>query len=117
LALRSSRPLGHFGLIVSHGLPWAVLAAMLAPSGAISAAYLAAYLLLRGLMAWTVGVWGVRDSLLRRRMWMLPLRDAFAFVVWLASFFHNRVEWRGAHYAIRDKQLVPLETPAAPRPR
>jgi ceramide glucosyltransferase len=117
LALRSSRPLGHFGLIVSHGLPWAVLAAMLAPSGAISAAYLAAYLLLRSLMAWTVGVWGVRDSLLRRRMWMLPLRDAFAFVVWLASFFHNRVEWRGAHYAIRDKQLVPLETPAAPRPR
>jgi ceramide glucosyltransferase len=117
LALRSSRPLGHVGLIVTHGLPWAILAALLAPSATISAAYLAAYLLLRGLMAWTVGVWGVRDSLLRRRMWMLPARDAFACVVWLASFFHNRVEWRGSHYTIRDKQLVPLETPAAPSPR
>jgi ceramide glucosyltransferase len=113
LTLRSSRPLGHFGLIATHGLPWAILAVLLAPSAAISVAYAAAYLLFRGLMAWTVGVWGVHDSLLRRRMWMLPLRDAFAFVVWLASFFHNRIEWRGSHYAIRNKQLVPLETPAA----
>ncbi len=114
LTLRSSRPLGHFGLIVTQGLPWAILAALLAPSAAISAAYLAAYLLLRGLMAWMVGVWGVSDSLLRRRMWMLPLRDAFAFVVWLASFFHNRIEWRGSHYTIRNKQLVPLDPSATP---
>jgi ceramide glucosyltransferase len=117
LTLRSSRPLGHFGLIATHGFPWAILAALLAPSAAIAAAYLGAYLLLRGVMAWTVGVWGLRDSLLRRRMWMLPLRDAFAFVVWLASFFHNRIEWRGSHYTIRDKQLVPLKPPAAPSAR
>jgi ceramide glucosyltransferase len=117
LTLRSSRPLGHFGLIVTHGLPWAILAALLAPSAAIAAAYLGAYLVLRNVMAWTVGVWGLRDSLLRRRMWMLPLRDAFAFVVWVASFFHNRIEWRGSHYTIRDKQLIPLKTPAAPSSR
>jgi len=114
LTLRSSRPLGHVGLIVTHGLPWTILAALIAPSAAVSVAYVAAYLVLRGAMAWTVGVWGVRDSLLRCRMWMLPVRDAFGFVVWLASFFHNRIEWRGSHYTIRDKQLVPLKTTAPP---
>jgi hypothetical protein len=50
-------------------------------------------------------------------MWMLPLRDAFAFVVWLASFFRNRIEWRGSHYTIRNKQLVPLEPSATPSRR
>ena len=68
-------------------------------------------------MAWTVGVRGVGDQLLRRRMWLLPIRDVFAFAVWVASFFHNRIEWRGSHYTIRDKQLVPVETPAASSPR
>jgi ceramide glucosyltransferase len=117
LSLRYSRPLGHFGLIVTHGLPWAILAAAIAPSAAISVAYLVAYLLFRSLMAWTVGVRGVGDQLLRRRMWLLPIRDVFAFAVWVASFFHNRIEWRGSHYTIRDKQLVPVETPAASSPR
>jgi len=33
-------------------LPWTVLAAILAPSAAIAAAYVAAYVFLRGAMAW-----------------------------------------------------------------
>jgi ceramide glucosyltransferase len=107
LAIRNAEPLKSLGLLFVHGLPWALLAAMLAPSARLAAGYLGGYVLLRFAMAWTVGVWGLRDPLLRRKVWMLPLRDAFAFAVWLKSLFDHRVRWRGAEYIIRDKRLVP----------
>ncbi len=113
LALRHAAPWGHFGLIFTHGLPWTILAASIAPSAWISAGYLAGYVMLRGTMAWTVGVWGVGDPLLRRKLWLVPLRDAFAFLVWLTSFFKRRVIWRGTWYYIRNKRLVPAEPRAA----
>jgi ceramide glucosyltransferase len=113
LTMRHAQPWGHFGLIFTHGLPWALLAAAIAPSAWISIAYLAGYVVLRGTMAWTVGVWGVGDPLLRRKMWMVPIRDAFAFVVWLTSFFKRRVIWRGSYYYIRENRLVPADPPPA----
>jgi hypothetical protein len=39
---------------------------------------------------------------------MLPLRDAFAFVVWLASFFPQRIHWRDRQFRVRDKRLIPV---------
>src|SRR5207244_6921271 len=64
--VRLCRPLSYAGLLFTHGLPWAVLAAVVAPARWIGAAYLAAYLILRMAMAWAVGVWGVGDDVLRR---------------------------------------------------
>lgn len=107
LSIRYSRPAGHFGLIFAQGLPWALLAAALAPSWAVAAGYLAGYALLRAAVASVTGVRGMRDNLARSRMWMLPLRDAFAFVVWLASFFPQRIHWRDREFYVRAKRLVP----------
>jgi hypothetical protein len=56
-------------------------------------------------MAWTVGVWGMGDEVLRRRLWLVPLRDAIHFVVWIASFGSNRVKWSGTEYAIANGQM------------
>ena len=109
LTMKHSQPWGHFSLIFTYGLPWAILAALIAPSWAIAAFYLGGYVALRAAMAWTVGVWGVGDPLLRRKIWLVPFRDAFAFAVWLASFVTRRIEWRGVEYYIRDKRLVPAE--------
>jgi ceramide glucosyltransferase len=109
LTMKHSRPWGHFSLIFTHGLAWAILAAAIAPSPGIAAFYVAGYVLLRSLMAWTVGVWGVQDPILRRKFYLVPLRDALAFVVWLTSFFKRRIEWRGAEYYIVDKRLVPAK--------
>lgn len=108
LTMRCSRPLGHLSLLLTHGLPWTVLAATIAPSSIVALAYVATYILLRGAMAWTVGVRGIRDPLLRRKLWMLPARDAFAFLAWMASFFKHQISWRGQRFTIRDKQLVPV---------
>src|SRR6266404_3082362 len=107
--VRLCRPLSFAGLIFTHGLPWALLAALLAPAPWISAAYLLAYFVLRLTMAWTVGVWGVRDDVSRRKLWLLPLRDAVHFIVWLGSFGSNRINWGGEEYIMEKGRLVPAD--------
>jgi ceramide glucosyltransferase len=111
--VRLCRPLSYFGLIFTLGLPWAVLAAVVAPTKWIAAAYLLAYLVLRHVMAWTVGVWGVGDDVLRRKLWLVPLRDALYSVVWLASFASNRITWGGQQYTMRKGQMVPVAASGA----
>jgi len=110
--VRLVRPGSFFGLIVTHGLPWGVAAAMLAPSASISVAYLLGYLILRITMAWIVGIWGIGDEVLRRKLWLVPLRDAIYFVVWLAGFASNRVKWGEEEYEIRGGRMIVLSPPS-----
>jgi ceramide glucosyltransferase len=106
--VRLCRPLSYFGLIFTLGLPWALLAALVAPTKGIAIGYLLAYLLLRQVMAWTVGVWGVGDDVLRRKLWLVPLRDALYSAVWLASFASNRITWGGQQYTMQKGLMVPV---------
>jgi ceramide glucosyltransferase len=106
--VRLCRPLSYAGLLLTQGLPWSLLATLVAPTKWIAAFYLLAYLILRFAMAWTVGIWGVRDEALRRKIWLVPLRDAIHFVVWLASFGSNRIRWGNVEYAIHQGRMVPV---------
>lgn len=110
LSIRYSRPAGHLGLIFTQGLPWTILAAFVAPSAPIALAYVAAYVVLRSEMARTVGIWGMQDRPLRAKLALLPVRDAFAFLVWLASFFPQRIRWRDKEFYVRNRRLVPIAT-------
>ena len=105
--VRLCRPLSYLGLLFTQGLPWTLLAILVAPSNWIAVAYPFAYFTLRYAMAWTVGVWGIGDEVLRRKIWIIPLRDAIHFVVWLASFGSNHVRWDNVEYAIREGHMVP----------
>jgi ceramide glucosyltransferase len=107
LSIRYSRPWGHLGLIFSNALPWAAVIGALV-TWRVAAVYLAFALFFRIMMAISVGLRGMRDRLMRRDLWMLPLRDAFAFVVWLASFFPQRIHWRDRQFRVRDKRLIPV---------
>ena len=104
--VRLCRPLSYLGLLFTHGLPWAVLAAFIAPTKSSALTYLVAYAVLRHVMAWTVGVWGVGDQVLRRKLWLLPLRDAIYFVVWVASFASNRISWAGEQFTMEKGKMV-----------
>lgn len=107
LSIRFSRPWGHFGLLFSQGLPWALLAFAIAPTAASGAAYLVNYAIFRSAMAIVVGYTGLQDRDVPRKLWLLPVRDAFAFCVWVASFFPQRIHWRDQEFYVRDKRLVP----------
>jgi hypothetical protein len=65
-----------------------------------------AYILLSTEVLRTVGVWGMRDPSLWTKRYFLPLRDAFAFVVWPVNFFPEKTNWRGRRFYVREKQLV-----------
>jgi len=108
MTIRCSRPAGHFGLLLTQGLPWSLAAAFLAPHWWIGLTYIVLYMALRFWIAWSIGVQLLADGLVEKRIWLLPLRDAAAFLVWLWSFFPHRIHWRGQEFYIRDKRLVPV---------
>lgn len=99
-------------MIFTLGLLWACLAALASPSLAIAAVWMCAYLVLRLASGYAIGVWGLRDPVLRRWLWLLPLYDALFTVNWLTSFFVNRIEWRGLVFELDHGRMVPVATPS-----
>ena len=115
IGLRNIRPMGHLGMIFTHGLPWALAAAAVAPAWWLAALFLTAYLALRLAMAWTISVWGLKDDVVRRNLWLIPLRDALSFLVWTASFASNRIQWRGLEFTIKKDILAPVPHAGHPK--
>ena len=105
------RPAGYAGLILTHGLPWAVLAAFMAATAGwvgLAVSYPLAYLILRLSVAWTAGVWGLGDRGVAAKLWLVPLRDAVTAVVWAVAFFTDKISWRGLEYRVKNKLLIPV---------
>jgi ceramide glucosyltransferase len=112
--VRLCRPASYLGLLVTHGLFWAMLGAAASGSAKAASFVFAAYLLLRTTVAWTVGVWGMNDETARKKWWLVPLRDALHFGVWVTSFFSNRIVWRGTEFQLKaNGDMVALAVPAA----
>ena len=108
VVMRHMRAWGHFGLLFTQGLAWCLMAVVVQPSMVVAAAYFGIYLVLRSAIMWTIGVHGLRQPHSLRQIPLIPLWDAVAFVIWLASFTQSSVRWRGSNYYIRDGQLVPV---------
>lgn len=108
VVMRHMRPSGHLGLLLTQGLPWSLAAAAVHPSAAVVAGYLGIYYCLRVAMNWIVGVHGLKQSRFWAQAPLIPLWDAVAFVIWLASFLRRSIRWRGADYYIREGKLVPV---------
>ena len=108
VVMRHMRPWGHLGLLFTQGLPWSLAAIAIHPSSAVALGYLGTYLSLRLAMTWMVGVRGLKNRAVWKKMWLIPVWDGLAFFIWLLSFARNSVRWRGGEYYIRDGQLVPV---------
>lgn len=112
--VRLCRPASYIGLLFTHGLPWAVVGALASRSNLDALVIFVTYLVLRLAVAWTVGVWGLRDETARRKLWLVPLRDALYFAMWVASFFSNRITWGEAEFQLTSSgEMMPLGPQAA----
>ena len=111
------RPWGYAGLLFTQGLPWSLAAAAVAPSRVAAIGYLGTYLVTRLAMAFTFGAYGMKDPLLRRRWWLIPLRDAVGFFIWVATLFSNRVSWRESKFDVRRGRLIPVTSRAGSEPK
>ena len=98
--VRLCRPASYVGLLFTHGLFWAVIGALASFSRAGTAFFFGSYLVLRLVLAWTAGVWGLRDETSRMKWWLVPARDAMHFAVWMGSFFSNRIKWGQAEFRL-----------------
>ncbi|SPE42451.1 Glycosyl transferase, group 2 family [Candidatus Sulfopaludibacter sp. SbA3] len=107
VVMRHMRPWGHFGLVFTWGLPWALAAVAVHPSLLTAAAYLGGYFAVRCAMTAMIAIWGLQQHSYWRKMGLIPLWDLVAFVIWLASFARRSIRWRGADYYIRGGTLVP----------
>src|ERR1700686_2401309 len=111
IGLRNVRPAGYAGMIFTHGLPWAILAAALAAASGrtgMAVVCIAAYLILRIGLAYAAGVWGLRDRKIASKLWLAPAHDAVIAAVWFAGFFTNKIRWRGLEYRVKNRLLEPV---------
>ena len=106
--MRGMRPWGHLGLLFTWGLPWSLVAIAADPTLAVAISFLGTYLLLRVAMTWLIGVRGLKDSSTWKKVPLIPLWDATAFLIWLASFGRKTIRWRGIDYRIQEGMLVPV---------
>jgi ceramide glucosyltransferase len=104
--IRASRPGGYAGLLLTFTLPWAVGAFLLQPR-VWTGWLLAAALLARFAMAIVSAGIVLQDQLALRDLWLLPVRDFVAIVVWLGGLFGRRIVWRGEVSRLKGGKLTP----------
>jgi ceramide glucosyltransferase len=103
--VKDRRGAQYFGLIVTFGLVWAVLAVAAAPRAWWTWLVLAVTAALRVTSAVVVAQGVLDDPQVLRDLWLLPLRDVVALAIWLVSYFGDEVEWRGLRFRLRDGKL------------
>jgi ceramide glucosyltransferase len=88
--IRASQPAGYFGYAVTHATLWSLLAMA---AGAFPLGF--ACLTIRMAAGVAVGVRVLNDRAVLRHWYLIPARDLFGFVTWLAGLAGTTVVWRG----------------------
>lgn len=104
--VRDSRRGGYVGLCVTYVLPWAIFTCIASGFALWSFTLLSVALLARMAVALTAGVGVLRDGQVLRDLWLLPLRDCFALLIWAWSYAGNTIVWRGETFQLSEGKLV-----------
>ena len=104
--VRDCRPGGYAGLIFTFGIPWALLALAVSSAALWGWELLGATVALRLTVALAMGAIVLRDPQVFRLLWLIPLRDVTALLLWIASFAGRTVSWRGDTFYLKDGKLA-----------
>jgi ceramide glucosyltransferase len=104
--IRDARSAGYLGLILTFGIPWALLAFVASNAAPWSWGLLAVTFAARLWLALIVGLAVLKDHHLRRFLWLLPVRDLIAVVTWFASLFGHSIRWGGEKFELKDGRLL-----------
>jgi len=105
-AIRDSRRGGYIGLLFTFGLPWSLLAAIANYREIWAWVLLAVVAILRAVVGLVVGGRVLGDQQVLGWLFILPLRDLIAVLVWIASFGGNTINWRGDAFTLKNGRLV-----------
>jgi len=103
---RAMAPAGFAGSVITHTVMITALAASFWGSGALAAGCVSISLLLRWLSA---AVIARALDLPRTGLWLLPLRDALSFAVFLSSFCGRSVFWRDQLFRVEPGGQMTVE--------
>jgi ceramide glucosyltransferase len=103
---RRSRPWGYAGQVFTNPLPLALILWAARPEWW---PIVAAAALFRAAAGWAAAECALRDPLTRRLWFLVPLQDVASFLMWVAGFFGNTIQWRGREYYLRrDGRFQPI---------
>lgn len=103
--VRDARTWGYAGLVVTHGLGWALLNVLAGGISFVSLWLLGMAFFLRLGSAMMVGTAVLADHRLLDNLWMLPARDLVAMGLWVAGFAGDTIVWRGERFLLKDGKL------------
>jgi ceramide glucosyltransferase len=104
--MRDLRRWGYAGVVLTFGLPWAMLAALCAGGAAWSLGLLAVVAAARYASAATLCGPVLHDRQTMRDLWLIPARDVLGLGIWCASFAGNTIVWRGERFHLKDGKLI-----------
>jgi ceramide glucosyltransferase len=107
--IRASRPGGYAGLLFTYTLPWATVCLLLARGALWAWALLASAALLRLTSAWASAGPVLKDDGAIWSLWLLPVRDFLAPLVWIAAMFGSKIVWRGQKFELENGKLKRAE--------
>jgi ceramide glucosyltransferase len=107
--IRDSRRWGYMGLLLTFGLPWAILVVIAAKGDTWACLLLGIAAGFRLAMSLVIGRDVLQDKQVARWVWLVPLRDFVALFVWIASFAGHTVVWRGERFSLKDGRLSRIE--------
>jgi ceramide glucosyltransferase len=100
---RRSRPAGYWGQLFTYPLPLALLLWSVWPP-AWPAVLLT--LLVRAAAAAATANYILKDPLIRKQWWLLPVQDVLGFIVWIGGFLGDTIVWRDRKCTVlRDGRL------------
>jgi len=104
--IRDARRWGYVGVILTFGVPWALLAlaVILGTNVSWGAAILA--LTMRIIVEAVLARSVLHHRRILRLLALIPVRDLVAVAVWLVSFAGHTVKWRGTSFTLKDGKLA-----------
>jgi ceramide glucosyltransferase len=105
--IRSSRPAGYAGLILTYAIPWSLLSLIVSGGVTWTWLLLSTALLLRFAVLWAYERVVLRDKQVRRHWLLLPLRDCLAVLTWAACYMGRQVVWRGKKFELANGKMRP----------
>lgn len=107
--IRASRPGGYAGLLLTFTLPWTLLALALTRGATWAWSLLLLGLILRLAMALVTGKLVLQDNYLLPSLWLLPLRDLLAVVIWFTGLLGQTIVWRGQAFELDHGKLKHID--------
>ena len=107
--VRDSRRWGYVGLLFTHTLPLAALNVLASGASFLSLWLFCLAFFLRLGTAMQIGAGVLGDRQVLANLWLLPIRDAAGFLIWIWSFASNTIHWRGENFTLKNGKLHPTQ--------